>query len=353
MNLRRVGVLLGKEFIQGPKNFIFIFAVVTPLIISLVVSLLFGTLFSGKPQLGLFDEGNSQIVRRVAELDFLVLREYASTGELKQAVGAGTVDLGFVLPVDLDDSVGAGKRVELTAYVWGESLLKDRAILATAITSLLREMTGEEPLVEILTTVVGDTENVPWEERLLPFVVLMAIVLSGSIVPATSLVDEKQKRTLKALVITPTSTGEVYLVKGLLGGILSIVTGIVILALNRAFGAQAPLLILVLTLSAIMAAAYGVLLGSLIKDINTLFTIIKGTGLFLYAPAIVYLFPQIPQWVGRLFPTYYMLAPIIEISQRAATWSDISLEVSILIGLILVLIGVVAFVAYRPGRAEN
>jgi len=82
-------------------------------------------------------------------------------------------------------------------------------------------------------------------------------------------------------------------------------------------------------------------LGSLVKDINTLFAAIKTIGILIYAPAIFYMFPNIPQWIGRFFPTYYMLEPIVEISQRGGGWADIATDVFVLIGLIIVLVGVV------------
>lgn len=45
-------------------------------------------------------------------------------------------------------------------------------------------------------------------------------------VPGNSLVDEKQKRTLNALVITPTTLGDGFTSKGLFGFLVSIlVTG--------------------------------------------------------------------------------------------------------------------------------
>ena len=69
MSLRRVGILLGKELLQGHKNFIFVWAVVAPIVISLVFSLLFGTWLSDKPKLGVVDEGSSQLMTMINDLD--------------------------------------------------------------------------------------------------------------------------------------------------------------------------------------------------------------------------------------------------------------------------------------------
>jgi ABC-2 type transport system permease protein len=352
MNPRRVGILLGKELVHGPKNFVFIMALVVPVVISLVASLLFGTLFADKPKLGIADEGDSQMARLAAQVDSLIVQKYTSTGELRQAVETGAVDLGIALPQGFDGLVVNGEKVRLLAYVWGESLLKHRAILGTTIVVLVREIAGQESPVEIVTTTLGDAESVPWEERLLPFIVLLAIVVGGSMVPATSLVDEKQKRTLGALTVTPASLGDVFLTKGLLGAILSLFMGVLTLVLNRAFGGQPLLLLLLLSLGAIVAAAFGVLLGALVKDVNTLFATFKSIGVILYAPALIYLFPGIPQWIARIFPTYYIIAPIIEVSQRGGDWSDVAPQVVVLVGIILALFGVVAVVARRMRQQE-
>jgi len=347
MSLRRVAVLFGKELGRSPKNFFLVFAVVVPLVISFVVSLLLGSLFSDKPKLGIADEGASQVGRLVGASGAVARTEYASAGELRRAVETGAVDMGIVLPAGFDDGVARGEETSLTAYVWGQSLVKNRAILGATLVNSIIGLAGKEVPVEIVAKTLGSAKSVPWEDRLLPLVAMLTIVIGGSMVPASSLVDEKQKRTLTALTVTPTSLEEVFLAKGLLGAAISLLMGIVILVINQAFGAQPFLLILVLALGAVMAASFGILLGALVKDINTLFATVKAIGILLYAPALVYLFPQIPEWIGRIFPTYYMVAPIVEITQRGASWPGIALEVFILIGLILALFALIAIVARR------
>ena len=352
MNIRRVYVLLGKELRYSSKNFIFVFAVVIPIVLSLVVTLLFGSLFSGKPKLGINDQGDSELAAMLVDTDALLSKEYSSDDELRAAVESGAVDFGLVIPQQFDTSLKSGDEAQLSGYVWGESLLKNRAAIATSLVVLVREMVGQEVPVEIVSTSLGEGEDIPWEKRIFPFIVFMAIILGGTMVPATSLVDEKQKRTLKALVTTPTTLGEVFTSKGLFGFLVSILVAVLVLFLNQAFGNQPYLLVGVLALSALMAAAFGVLLGAFIKDINTLFAIIKGMGLLLYAPVFIYLFPGIPEWIGKLFPTYYMIGPIIDISQKDATWAQVAQDVYVLMGLILLLVVLLTFVSRRESAKE-
>ncbi len=347
MSIKRISVLLGKEFLHGSRNYIFIFAIVAPLLISLIVSLIFGTFLTEKPRLGVLDVGSSQLVPMIQELDSLTTKEYSNITEIQDAVKTGAVDVGIVFPADSDSSIQDDGVTELTAYVWGESLAKNRTIITVTITNLVRELAGQESPVNIETITLGDEASVPWNDRLLPFIVLMTVFLGGLLLPATSLINEKTRKTLSALVVTPTTIGDIFAAKGLMGIILSLFMGILILVINQAFGAEPLLLTLMLVLGGIMAVEIGLLLGISVKDFTTLFTIWKMGGIILFAPVFIYLFPQIPAWIGRIFPTYYIIQPIVDLSQRGGSWPDIAVNVFILIGLNLILLGLVLFVLKR------
>ncbi len=351
MKLRRVGILLFRELVQGPKSFIFIFAVVVPLALTLAVTLIFGTLFSEKPRLGIVDAGSSQFTESATATDAFTVHAYASETDLRDATARGSVHIGVVLPPDFDARVAVGEATTMVVYVWGESQLRDRAALAAAISGWVRHIAGQESPVRIVTSVLGDPVVLPWEERLLPFVVMMGVILGGMMIPASSLVTEKQEQTLTALAITPVTMGEVFVAKGLVGVIISTLMGMIILALNRALGDGTVLLAGILLLGAIFSAEAGVLMGILIKDINALFATVKVMGLLLYAPALIYMFPEIPQWIARIFPTYYMIQPVIEVSQHGAQLSDVMGQLIVLLALIAVLGGVLALSERRQRNA--
>ena len=152
---------------------------------------------------------------------------------------------------------------------------------------------------------------------------------------------------MEALVISPASIGEIFIAKGILGISLSIFMGVAILLLNQVFGSNTLLLIGVLALGAVMAVEIGLILGVFIKDITTLFTIWKSGGIFLFGPAFIYIFPQIPEWIARIFPTYYALQPVVNLSLEGGDWSSVAVNVFILAGIDVLLLIPVGFAARR------
>jgi ABC-2 type transport system permease protein len=149
------------------------------------------------------------------------------------------------------------------------------------------------------------------------------------------------------LTTTVASLWDVYAAKLALGVIVGITVGLVTLALNRTLGGQPALLIAVIGLGALAASVLGILLGAVSRDMETFMAIVKGLGILLYAPGFLELIPQAPAWIARLFPTYYIMNPILEITQNGAGLGGISTDLSILAAIVGALLIVLALLVER------
>ena len=113
---------------------------------------------------------------------------------------------------------------------------------------------------------LGQTGQDSLADRLLPILILMSIMLGGVMVPALSMITEKQSRTLLALNVTPARLGEVFAAKiPCWGTAMGACTGVVTLVLNRAFGSQPLLLVFVMLLGALAASSAGYAAGGFIE----------------------------------------------------------------------------------------
>ncbi len=351
MSAKRIWILFWKEIRHGATNFLFLYSIVMPVLLTLLVALVFGDLFAQTPRLGIVDSGSSAVTAHLADLDQINTTVFASTEALQAAVERGTVELGIALPVDFDDAVRGGQETDLVIYRWGEAGIRNLILIETAVVRAVVDMSGFDMPVSVVTSQLGSADETTWSQRLLPLILIMAVMLGGLMIPASSLIEEKTRRTLTALTVTPATLLEVYLAKTLLGFIISTLMGVVILLLNNAFGNQPGLLVGVVAMGALMASAIGIIIGSLVNSIDAFMGTLKAFGIILFAPGIVEMFPAIPAWVGRVFPTYYMMNPLLEVSQNGAGFGDVAGELAILAAIVGALLLALVYVIEQQKKS--
>lgn len=352
MDIGRTWTLLRKELRLGATNFFFIYALVMPVALSLLVALVFGDLFAQTPRLGIYAaDADSAVVQTLLDHESINTTRYRSDEALQAAVERGTVELGLSLPAGSDVALASETAdVPFTVYVWGEIGVRSALLLESTVARALVDATGVALPVSVDIGQLGEANTATWSQRLLPLIIIMAILLGGLLIPAVSLIEEKQQRTLIAVTSTPTTLIEVYLSKAGLGFLISTLMGVVILVLNNAFGTRPGLLLLVVAMGALMASAIGAVMGSVVNDMDALMGVVKAFGIVLFGPGILEMFPQIPGWIGQLFPTYYMLNPVLEVSQNGARFGDIAGDLAILAALIGALLLLLTRVVERQQR---
>ena len=172
-------------------------------------------------------------------------------------------------------------------------------------------------------------------------------MIAGLFLPASSLVQERESRTIDAVLVTPARMSQVLLAKGALGVLLAVLMGWVTLALNGALTGQVVGLTVFLVLGGVMMAELGLILGSWAKDSNTLFSAVKGGGVLVIAPVLFTLFPGLPQGVARIFPTYYFLQPIYDMSVFGTSITDHWLELVVCTAICVLMLPLVASMGRR------
>ncbi len=349
MSLTRTFKVLGKEFRIGPRSPVFAWVILLPVLFTLVIQVTFGSLFDPQPRLGIVDQGSSAITTAVQGMEGIDLTLLDNADDLKAQVEADNLDAGLVLPAGFDDQVRSGARPPLELYVGGESLASNRIILAVTTVDLVREIDGSTPPVDVAVVALGD-EGLPIAARMVPFIMMYALVVAAVFLPAFSIADEREKGTLNALIVTPVKLSEVITAKGFLGVILALAMTTFTLFLNGALGADPPALFVVLLIGSVLCVEIGLIFGTVSKDSTAVFALIKGTGVLLIGPTAFYIWPDWPQWIGKLFPTYWVIDPIFEVTLNNARLGDVWVELLVATGIIVVLGAAVVALTRRLGR---
>ena len=349
MSLTRTFKVLGKEFRLGPRSPVFLWVLFLPVLFTLVIQVTFGSLFDPQPRLGIVDQGSSTITTAVQGMEGIDLTLLDNADDLKAQVEADDLDAGLVLTAGFDDQVRSGARPPLEFYVGGESLASNRIILAVTTVDLVREIEGVTPPVDVAIVALGD-EGLPIAVRMVPFIMMYALVVAAVFLPAFSIADEREKGTLNALIVTPVKLSEVITAKGFLGVILALAMTMFTLFLNDALGAEPLALFVVLLVGSILCVEIGLIFGTVSKDSTAVFALIKGTGILLIGPTAFYIWPDWPQWIGKLFPTYWVINPIFEVTLNNASLGDVWVELLVAVGIIVVLGAAVVALTRRLGR---
>jgi ABC-2 type transport system permease protein len=346
MSLSRFAKILRKDLALGPRSPIFLWMILLPVVLTLILQVAFGSLFNPKPRLGIIDEGDSEITAQVERMEGIELTLLDDTEELKSLVEANDLDAGLVLQPEFDEAVRAGDRPELQFYVSGESYASNRIILTVTTLDLVREIEGSEAPVTVEVVSYGSA-GLPISVRLVPVIVFYALTMAGIFVPGSSLVEEKEQGTLMALLVTPVRIGEVLAAKWSLGVLLASVMAAATLLLNQALGANWWQVLVVVLVAGALSSMIGLLIGTFAKDSTIMFGVVKGLGIFLFAPTLFYIFPEWPQWIAKLFPLYWILEPIWTVAIMGGSLSDVWVELTVAVGITLALVPLVGMVARK------
>ena len=216
MSIRRALKILGKDLKISPSSPTVLTAIILPIVMTLLIQGVFGSLFNPKPRLGIVDQGNSQITKEAQELEGILVTLLDDADELKKKAEANNFDAGLVLQKGFDEQVRSGERPKLGFFIGGESPASNRIILSVTAIDLIREVEGSTPPVEVRVITLGEVA-LPLTKRLIPMIIYYALIYAGAVAPATSVVDEKENHTIDAVLVTPVRMSEFLFAKAAFG----------------------------------------------------------------------------------------------------------------------------------------
>lgn len=325
MNVSRLLSMARKDVVLTTRQSFFLFFVLAPVLASLVLTTAVEAVGTATPTLAVY--GGEEIISILEEEPSIRVSAVSSEPYLREAVLQGEYDAGLIMPEGSEISKGNLP----TLLISGRSLLNERLTIGATLLNAYRKQFNAEELATFETKVVG-TEEFSLEVRFIPFLLIMAAVVSGFIISA-SLIEERDMKTLNAVLVTPITPLEVIMAKTLYGMFLGLVLGVLILALNNSFTGGWYLILFFLVLGTLFTVGLGLIAGVVMKDITDLIARMKMFNIFLLLPAFIVLFPQIPQWLGYFFPTYYFIDPLMAITQTGATWSEVWWKAVVLIAV--------------------
>lgn len=142
---------------------------------------------------------------------------------------------------------------------WKDSLRNPQILLMTALPIMFA----------FLFSRMGAEERVNEQSMLLlSFPILMALSMTGAFVLAMMVAEEKEKHTLRVLMLSPASTSEILMGKSFLTAVLTLVAVAASIVLSEVPDINWLVLIILVVITMIMFIAMGLIIGLLSRTVQ-------------------------------------------------------------------------------------
>jgi ABC-2 type transport system permease protein len=295
MKLRTVTAIAIKDFLDALRNARLLVIILMPIGFSVI----YGYLFRDTPttmEVVFHSPERSTLESALAGIESVTLFSVDSLEELEETLEIEKAVIGVVLPVGFDQALqdGAMPQVELIYPEGpGEAAGVERMIL-----QLIEGISGRPPVVEVVgrplrpagadpddgdQSLLNVFSGLELQSFFIILWVMMGIAMNGSFLVPTLLVEEKDKKTLDAVLVTPAGYADVALGKVLVGILYSLLTALIVMTLNNGFVGAVVFSIAVIFLASLALTLIGLLIGGLIDNMSTLNT----WGGFIMLPLIL------------------------------------------------------------------
>lgn len=339
MDLKTIQILVAKDLMLFFRNRLFF---IIPLL-SMVLFLAVYFLLPAEPEAGLTigitapqppEALVTELQRRNIDVQMV-----ASQEQLFEMIRGDAVGAGLVLSAADLETLAAGREIELALYLpasapreFGQSLA---LFVKTAANDAAYNLSGQSLNLTFEEQVVGTDlvgAEISARDRLLPMfaVVLLMVEAMGL---ATLITEEVERRTLRALLLTPMRLVELFAAKGISGLGLAFVQVTILMAITGGLWRQPLLVLLALLLGALLVTGIGFLIAVISKNMMSVIAWGTLSLVVLGLPAFNLIFPgTVARWVN-LLPTYYLVDILHRVINFQAGWGAVASSMLILLGL--------------------
>ena len=211
--------------------------------------------------------GESEVFSEIARSETLALRKADSEEAMDKTISeAGEVQLGLVLPADVDLIVNEGGPLEIEGRVVHWAPRSDVEEVISFFETQLSDQLGILVHIYRAEHVVYPHPDSAGHPFLVSMLLVLALITIGTFLVPYLMIEEKENRTMDALLISPASFPQMVCGKAIAGSFYCLAAAAVIFTLNFALFVQWWLAILVVLCGALFTVALGLLVGIIFEN---------------------------------------------------------------------------------------
>ena len=314
MNFRVAAAITRKDVVDAIRNRYLLTALITPLF----VALLFRVLLPGDNPRNLLgvvvhDSDNSALVAELRNIPQMNVIQAGSAAAVESEIEKRKAIGGLVVPSNFDADVTAARQPELTVYVNNKKNVFEQAAFRRLLNQQVRLLVKHPEPARLVWIDVDKEANeqsrggVGLGQMMLPLLLIMTLGMVGAMVVPLLLVEEKEKRTLDFLLVSPASLKEIVAGKAMTGVAYTLLIAGLLLVINRQLVGSWLMTSLSILLGLVFVVGIGLFMGSLLNTTMQVNTWASSVLIVLLAPSFPSLaLPAAVETAMRLIPTYYV-----------------------------------------------
>lgn len=267
-NLRIVSTIALKDIVDALKNKTTLTAIGTVAFL-LVFYRFMPALYSSNelPRIMIYDQGHSRLVGELENSEAIRTYTAESVAQVEDFVSdTDQPRLGLILPAELDQTLDAGESPTLRGLVVHWAGKKEVAELQLFYEEQLTQLAGQPVRIDLEGEGVYPQAIGGGRGFLTSMAVLLALSMMGISTVTHLILEEKQTKTLDALLVSPASIRQVVMGKALAGLFYCLMGAAAVFALNSGLVLHWGLAIVTVVLGALFTVAIGLLLGSIFEN---------------------------------------------------------------------------------------
>lgn len=321
MNVSGISALTGKDFSLYFQNRFFAVVTVVGIVAYLGVYFLLPAGVDQSLAVALYSPTQVSSLENV-ESEGLNIDVVDSEDSLRAAVEEGEYSAGIALPEGLTGAASSGDGPKVKLYFPPDTPDATKSALRNMIREWSYALTGRSLNVQFSDRILGRdfvTGPIPARDRLIPLFAVL-LIMTETLGLASLITEEIETGTLRALLVSPISTSEVFLAKGLTGVGLASIQAIFFMGIVGGLSRSPGVILVSLILGSAMLTGLAFLIASVSRD--TLSVMAWGilSLIIMMIPAVVVLFPGGGSWWMKIIPSYYLLDSVHMAANFGAGW---------------------------------
>ena len=303
-NLNIIWTIASKDILDAIKNRMIISQIVAVTLILLSVKALSWAIQPPYTPIMIFDPGNSSLTQALDDSPDFRVQRAVSLEELQGVIGNMGFglgpELGIAVPSDYDQGLDSKNNLEINGYVSWANRTK-AARLKMEFESAFLELTRQPIIVNLEGHIISPPTEIGLLGGIITVFAVTIILLMGVILVPTLMLEEKQTRTMEALLVSPASINQVVIGKAIAGFFYILVTAAIVYIIYWTGVVNWGLTLLFVLGSGLFSVGLGLLLGLLFKNQQEMtgwlsLTIVVITGSIF----VVLIGLEMPAWLDTL-----------------------------------------------------